>query len=75
MSGFLLDTNVLSSIGDPNPDVKQWLETTAPEALNVSVLTLAEIRFGIELLSASRRRTHLEKWLARDLPPWFGSRV
>src|SRR5690348_13298477 len=78
MSGFLLDTNVLSEFNrrdDPNPNVKQWLETTAPDALYVSVLTLAEIRFGIELLSASRRRTHLEEWLDRDLPAWFGSRI
>src|SRR5271165_5956511 len=78
MSGFLLDTNVLSEFnrrGDPNPRVEQWLEAADPGSLYASVLTLAEIRFGVELLPLSKRRTQLEDWLDRDLPEWFGSRV
>jgi toxin FitB len=78
MSGFLLDTNVLSEFnrrGAPDPLVKKWLEVADPGSLYASVLTLAEIRFGIELLPPGRRRTQLEKWLARDLPEWFGDRV
>jgi predicted nucleic acid-binding protein len=78
MSGFLLDTNVLSEFnrrGEPNPRVKQWLEEAESGSLYASVLTLAEIRFGVELLPSSKRRTHLEEWLDRDLPAWFGARV
>ena len=78
MSGFLLDTNVLSEFnrrGDPNPLVKQWLEAADPGSLYASVLTLAEIRFGVELLPPGKRRTQLQDWLERDLPAWFGSRV
>ncbi len=78
MSGFLLDTNVLSEFnrrGDPNPRVKQWLEAADPGSLYASVLTLAEIRFGVELLPSSKRRTLLEEWLDRDLPAWFDGRV
>jgi len=78
MSGFLLDTNVLSEFnrrGDPNPRVKQWLEAADPGSLYASVLTLAEIRFGVELLPTSKRRTLLEEWLDRDLPAWFDGRV
>jgi predicted nucleic acid-binding protein len=78
MSGFLLDTNVLSEfnrLGDPNPLVKQWLEAVDTGSLYASVLTLAEIRFGVELLPPSKRRTQLEEWLDRDLPAWFDSRV
>lgn len=78
MSGFLLDTNVLSEFnrrGDPNPLVKQWLEAADAGSLYASVLTLAEIRFGIELLPPSKRRTQLEGWLDRDLPAWFAGRV
>jgi len=78
MSGFLLDTNVLSEFnrrGDPNPLVKRWLEATDPGSLYASVLTLAEIRFGVELLPPSKRRTQLEEWLDRDLPAWFDDRV
>lgn len=77
MSGFLLDTNLLSEFnrrGDPNPRVKEWLEAAEGGSLHASVLTLAEIRFGIELLPASRRRTQLEQWLDRDLPGWFAGR-
>jgi predicted nucleic acid-binding protein len=78
MTGFLLDTNVLSEFnrrGDPNPRVKKWLEAADTGSLYASVLTLAEIRFGVELLPPSKRRTQLEEWLDRDLPAWFGDRV
>jgi toxin FitB len=78
MSGFLLDTNVVSEFnrrGDPAPLVKQWLEAAQAGSLYASVLTLAEIRFGVELLPPSKRRTQLEEWLDRDLPAWFGGRV
>jgi len=78
MSGFLLDTNVLSEFnrrGDPNPAVKQWLEVADTRSLYASVLTFAEIRFGVELLPTSKRRTLLEEWLDRDLPAWFEGRV
>jgi len=78
MRGFLLDTNVLSEFnrrGDPNPRVKQWLEAADPGSLYASVLTFAEIRFGVELLPPGKRRTRLEEWLDRDVPAWFGSRV
>lgn len=78
MSSFLLDTNVLSEFnrrGDPAPRVKQWLEAAQAGSLYASVLTLAEIRFGVEVLPPSKRRTQLEEWLDRDLPAWFGGRV
>jgi predicted nucleic acid-binding protein len=78
MSGFLLDTNVLSEFnrrGEPNPLVKQWLEAADTASLYASVLTLAEMRYGVELLPPSKRRTQLEEWLDRDLPAWFGDRV
>lgn len=78
MSGFLLDTNVLSEFnrrGAPDPLVKKWLELVDPGSLYPSVLTFAEIRFGVELLPQGRRRTQLEEWLDRDLLEWFGDRV
>jgi toxin FitB len=78
MSRFLLDTNILSEFnrrGDPNPLVKQWLEAADTGSLYASVLTLAEIRFGVELLPPGKRRTQLEEWLDRELPAWFDGRV
>ena len=78
MNGFLIDTNVLSEYskpGGPDPGVKHWLETTSRQLQYVSVMTLAEIQKGIELLVASKRRFELEKWLANDLTAWFSGRV
>jgi toxin FitB len=70
MKGFLVDTNVLSEFsrrGAPDPQVKKWLMAATPASLYVSVLTLAEIRRGIELLTASKRRNQLEQWLETEL--------
>ena len=70
MRGFLVDTNVLSEFskrGAPDQRVKSWLGVAVPGSLYVSVLTLAEIRRGIELLPASKRRDQLEQWLENDL--------
>lgn len=70
MSGFLIDTNVLSEFsrkGGPDQRVKTWLKDAPPDSLFVSVLTLAEIRRGIELLSPCKRRDQLEQWLETEL--------
>jgi toxin FitB len=78
MSGFLIDTNVVSEFnrrGDPNERVKQWLAATPLQSLYVSVITLAEIRLGIELLSPGKRREQLEQWIDRDFRQWFKGRV
>ena len=66
MSGFLIHTNVLSEYnrpGGPDAGVKRWLETTDRQPQHVSVITLAEIQKGIELLAEGKRRTQLERWL------------
>jgi predicted nucleic acid-binding protein len=78
MSGFLIDTNVLSEynrLGGPDAGVKRWLEITDRRSQHVSVITLAEIQKGIELLAEGKRRAQLEQWLTQDLEAWFSSRV
>lgn len=78
MSGFLVDTNVLSEFsrrGEPDPRVKSWVKAAAPGSLYASVLTLAEIRRGIEILPASKRRTQLEHWLESELLESFDANV
>lgn len=70
MRGFLVDTNVLSEFsrrGEPDQRVKGWLKSAASGSLYVSVLTLAEIRRGIELLTPGTRRGQLEHWLESEL--------
>ena len=60
---ILLDTNVLSALmrTRPDPVVVAWLDSQAPESVWTTAVSVFEIRFGIELLPASRRRKALEK--------------
>ena len=77
MSGFLLDTNVISEIVRPRPsaNVVRWIEAADESLLHISVLTLGEIRKGIALLSDGRRRMSLESWLDKDLAHRFSGRI
>lgn len=77
MSGFLLDTNVISELikTKPNPRVVQWIEPTDETLLYLSVLTLGEIRKGITSLTDAKRRIRLEAWLDRDLVLRFSGRI
>lgn len=70
----LLDTNVVSEWlqARPNPAVIAWLKHTDTNSCCISVVTLAEIRTGIERLPAGARRLQLEHWLEIDLPRIFG---
>jgi len=65
MSGFLLDTNVISELRSKNPEprVMEWMEAADEGLLHLSVLTLGEIRKGAALLPQDKRRTQLETWL------------
>jgi toxin FitB len=62
---YLLDTCVVSEPTRPRPatSVIAWLQSTAPESLYLSVLTLGELEKGIERLSDGRRRKQLRQWL------------
>ena len=78
MNGFLIDTNVVSEYvreGGPDRGVWRWLESTDPAKQYVSVLTLAEIQKGVELLAMGRKRRALEQWLEKEVPAWFAGRI
>ncbi|MGD0667678.1 MAG: type II toxin-antitoxin system VapC family toxin [Bryobacteraceae bacterium] len=77
MTGFLLDTNVISELVRPKPDdkVRRWIEETDESILFLSVLTLGEIRNGVSRLRSGRRRGRLELWLQADLPLRFQDRI
>lgn len=77
MSGFLVDTNIVSEFVRPLPDTRviRWLEAVAPESLFASVVTFGEIRLGIEDLPLGKRRAALEEWMAQGLPAWFESQL
>ena len=74
---YLLDTCVLSESRRRSVDknLKAWLIEVPDESLFISVLTLGEIRCGIEKLKEEERRIQLTLWLEHELAAWFGSRV
>ncbi|MGX1787711.1 PIN domain-containing protein [Bosea sp. NPDC055332] len=73
---YLLDTNVVSELIRPNasPNVSQFVDAFE-DRLHVSVITLAEIRFGIARMEHGRRRLAFENWLDQDVSARFGSRI
>ncbi len=77
MTGWLLDTNVLSELRRPKPERKvlEFVSAQPLDLLFVSAVSLAEIRFGIELVADVGRRAELYDWLAHKVRPMFQQRV
>ena len=77
MTGWLLDTNVLSELRRPKPEPKvlAFVASLPLDAMFVSSVTLAEIRFGIELVADVHRRAALNDWLTLKVRPMFENRV
>jgi predicted nucleic acid-binding protein len=76
-TSWLLDTNVLSELRRSKPDRKvvAFVASQPLERLYVSTVTLAEIRFGIELLPEAQRRIALQDWLTHRVRPMLAERV
>ncbi len=77
MSGWLLDTNIISELRRPQPEpsVVAFVAVQPLEHLYISTVTLAEIRFGIELVADVSRRAELTDWLTHKVRPMFEQRV
>jgi toxin FitB len=77
VTGWLLDTSILSELRRPKPERKvlAFIAVQPLDLLYISSATLAEIRFGIELLSDASRRAGLNDWLAHKMRPMFAGRV
>jgi hypothetical protein len=60
---YLVDANVLSEPTKPVPDLRvvKWLRAHQ-EDIAVDPIILGEMRFGILLLPAGKKRTALERW-------------
>ncbi len=74
---FLLDTNVVSEWIKPRPDegVITWLNECDEDRIFLSVVTVAELRNGIEHMSSGARRERIDKWLKEELLLRFEGRV
>ena len=74
---FLLDTNVISEWVKPEPDrgLMAWLHQADEDSMFLSVISLMELRYGVDRLAVGRRRSQLETWLRDDLALRFEGRI
>jgi predicted nucleic acid-binding protein len=74
---FLLDTNAVSEWVKPrpNPGLIGWSESADEDRIFLSVVSLAELRYGVERMAPGRRRSRLEQWLQHELPLRFEGRI
>ncbi len=74
---FLLDTNAVSEWVKPrpNPGLIRWMEAADEDRVFLSVISLAELRYGVERMAAGARRSRLESWLLHELPLRFEGRI
>jgi toxin FitB len=59
----------------PEPKVLAFVATQSLDRLYVSTVTLAEIRFGIEVVPDAGRRAELNEWLTHKVRPMFDGRI
>jgi tRNA(fMet)-specific endonuclease VapC len=74
---YLLETNVISELiaREPNQNVVDWIDSLDPETVYLSVITIGELRKGIEKLVRSRRKDQLTVWLENDLLLRFADKI
>jgi hypothetical protein len=74
---YLIDTNILSELRrkTPNAGVVSWFSKRPASSLYLSVLTLGELRKGVEAVADTERRMALLDWLEADLPNFFMGRI
>lgn len=66
---YILDTNIISELvaAHPNPKVVDWIQSVASPQVFLSVITIGELKKGIEKLPDSGRKALLGRWLYEDL--------
>ena len=74
---YLLDTNVVSEWvkPHPNPNVVRWLADADEDRISLSIITIAELHFGVEILAPGNRRDALSEWVRNELPERFEGRI
>ncbi len=74
---YVLDTNVISELvaREPNAAVVEWVDHLDPETVYLSVITIGELRKGIEKLAPSQRKDQLARWLHDDLLLRFAGKI
>ncbi len=77
MSGFLLDTNVISETVKPHPNetVLSWLSAQRPSQLFLPALSIGELMRGARKVADASRRSAYERWIKEELLHQFDGRV
>ena len=74
---FLLDTNAVSEWVKPrpNPGLIRWMESADEDRVFLSVISIAELRYGVDRMPLGARRSRLDQWLRDELPLRFEGRI
>lgn len=74
---YLLDTNIISELvkSQPSEKVTAWIKAVPSDTMHLSVLSIGEIRKGIEKMQHSSKKEKLKIWLEHELPNWFNDRL
>jgi tRNA(fMet)-specific endonuclease VapC len=74
---FLLDTCAISELiaRQPDPGLVEWIDGIGEEKIYLCVITISEIKKGIEKLSESRRKRELTAWLEDELLARFRGKI
>ncbi|MGJ8641722.1 MAG: type II toxin-antitoxin system VapC family toxin [Opitutaceae bacterium] len=75
MSGFLLDTNVLSELARPDPNIGVVEFISDLENAYISVLTIHELYFGIERLPQQSKRKEKLGLIVEELVGTFRDNI
>ena len=73
----VLDTNVLSALmlATPDPRAVSWLDGSPPESIWTTSITVFEIRFGLEIISADAKKQRLREAFETTLQEDFSNRI
>lgn len=74
---YLVDTNIISEATKPQPDIRveSWLAAQSNDSLFLSVITVGEIRLGLLLLDAGKKKRTLLRWLNEEINSVFADRI
>lgn len=74
---FLVNTNFISETvrHRPEPAIERWVFSKSQSELYLSIITITEIRRGIEQLGSGLRRRKLESWIEVELPAYFANHI
>ncbi len=73
---IVLDTNVISELwkATPDPNVLSWIDAQMIDTLYLSIITVAELRFGLATMPEGKRRRIYQDRLEREVLPAFANR-